>query len=578
MDTADTVTLCRIDSSDPETGTGEVVVPRDLGPVRLIRRIGRGGMGVVYLARHEMLGRDVAVKFLLNAVAGEDDPKFERFVQSTRAAAAVDHPGLTTIHHADVVQGVPYMVMRYVDGPTLSIVLERGGPLPPATAAAVLDKACAALAPLHEQGIVHRDIKSSNILLDADGGVFVTDFGLAIVGKRLTGGSQVHGLAGTPAYMAPEMFDGTVSIRSDIYALGIMAYEILAGSLPFTGAIEHLRDAHRDHPIGTECLSEHGVDEALIDVIVRATNKQTLYRYKSAEALGRACVEAVGGHEAVRDAMRDLQRRVADCTGERGSAGDDTPADDRPSTTTYFDRISQIAAQKHEARPDEQPPEIDAADSPAPPEVRLPPVVAPLAPPTVPGDLCAAPRPIAWPGVLGVIDIVLGSLGALYVGSQLASYAMLDQTSAALGSMGSVNPLAAMSVYRGPIIATSIVSSLVAVLLIFGGIGLVRRRPWGARVVRFWAVLKIVVSIQIAILTVLNTQASMAASTAQTTMPKQWGAISMGFAVVAGALGLLWFWALPVFNLIWLGRGSIRRQVRSWDAPDETGGSPGRIT
>ena len=113
-----TITLSQIRSSD--TPARDITIPRELGPVRLIREIGRGGMGVVYLGRHGMLDRDVAVKFLLNAVAGTDDPGFKRFLAEGRAAAAVRHPALTVVYDADLIENVPYLVIEYVDGPTLS--------------------------------------------------------------------------------------------------------------------------------------------------------------------------------------------------------------------------------------------------------------------------------------------------------------------------------------------------------------------------------------------------------------------------------------------------------------------------
>ena len=173
----ETITLTRSTAAGAPSGEqAEVTIPRELGSVRLIREIGRGGMGVVYLARHKMLGRDVAVKFLLHAVAGPDDPGFTRFLEGARAAAAVRHVGLTAVYDADLANGVPYLVMEYVDGPTLSELLERSGPLSVAVALAVLDEVLASLAELHERGIIHRDIKPSNILLDRDGRVLLADW------------------------------------------------------------------------------------------------------------------------------------------------------------------------------------------------------------------------------------------------------------------------------------------------------------------------------------------------------------------------------------------------------------------
>ncbi|MCH9035578.1 MAG: serine/threonine protein kinase, partial [Planctomycetes bacterium] len=252
MSSQDTITLTG--SATGDTPVGEVTIPRELGPVRLLREIGRGGMGVVYLGRHQMLDRDVAVKFLLNAVAGPDDPGFARFLEGARAAARLEHPGLTTIHHADMVDGIPYLVMQYIDGPTLSDVLKQTGPLSLSALFAVLDAVSEAIGELHDRGIIHRDIKPSNVLLSHDGRVVVTDFGLAVARPMGQRGPSSAGLAGTPAYMAPEMFTGEVSLRSDVYALGIMTFELLTGELPFTGTLEEVRQKHLHEPMRLEPL------------------------------------------------------------------------------------------------------------------------------------------------------------------------------------------------------------------------------------------------------------------------------------------------------------------------------------
>ncbi len=161
MESHNTITFAGFKkTADPSV---EVTIPRELGPVRLLHEIGRGGMGVVYLGRHRMLDRDVAVKFLLHAVAGPDDPGFAGFLEGTRAAATVEHPALTTIHHADVIDGIPYLVMQYIDGPTLGDVLKQTGPLSLSALYAVLDAVSEAIGELHDREIVHRDIKPANI-------------------------------------------------------------------------------------------------------------------------------------------------------------------------------------------------------------------------------------------------------------------------------------------------------------------------------------------------------------------------------------------------------------------------------
>ncbi|MCH7925850.1 MAG: serine/threonine protein kinase, partial [Planctomycetes bacterium] len=333
-------------AADPSV---EVTIPRELGPVRLLHEIGRGGMGVVYLGRHRMLDRDVAVKFLLHAVAGPDDPGFAGFLEGTRAAAAVQHPGLTTIHHADVVDGIPYLVMQYIDGPTLGDVLKQTGPLNSSALFAVLDAVSEAIGELHDREIVHRDIKPANILLDRKGRVFVTDFGLACSRPRAQRGQASTGLAGTPSYMAPEMFDGEVSLRSDVYALGITCFELLTGKLPFGGTLDEVREKHIHQALPVELLQEQDVDAELIEVIERATHKDAMYRYKTARHFGAALKSGVATEEVLKDGASELHRVVARSL-HKGSDATTPETVEKTPTSTYFARLSEIAGEKRATR------------------------------------------------------------------------------------------------------------------------------------------------------------------------------------------------------------------------------------
>jgi len=370
-----TVTLAR---GTPAAPAADVVVPDQIGPVRLLHEIGRGGMGVVYLGRHDVLRRDVAVKFLLNAVRDPNDPGFARFVEGVRAAAAVRHPGLTAVHDANVINDVPYVVMEYVDGPTLAGVLAAGGPLPPPVALWLTATVADAIAALHDKDIVHRDIKPANVLVDAAGDVFVTDFGLACL--RPPGTSTTGELAGTPAYMAPEMFDGAVSPRSDVYALGVMLFELLTGEPPFVGSLSELRAEHAYRPPPTQRLADRGVGAAVIEVIERALHKNAMFRFKSARYFRRALDEASGGRPPGDAYKAELGRRVA---GYLAVTPIPAPrAAPEATTPSYHDRLSELAARKR----GETPP---ALDTPTVPPVAEPaPSVAvpvPLPPPVEPG-------------------------------------------------------------------------------------------------------------------------------------------------------------------------------------------------
>ncbi|MDX2148630.1 MAG: protein kinase [Planctomycetota bacterium] len=293
-----------------ESAPAEAVIPRQLGPVRLLREIGKGGMGVVWLGAHELLSRDVAVKFVLIA-KGSERKALDAFIAGAQAAAKVRHEGLIEIFNADVLEGVPYLVMEYVDGPSLESVIDKGGPLELSAVAAVAQSTCEAIAALHDENLIHRDIKPGNLLVSPDGRVLVTDFGLACERPRgtpsaglatgstcdpaIAGGQPpaLPSISGTPLYMAPEMFQGEVRDRGDIYALGITLYELLSGTPPFLGDFDEIERQHRHAELPREPLIKRGVPEALIEVLERATHKQHLLRYRSCRHLLAAIKAAV---------------------------------------------------------------------------------------------------------------------------------------------------------------------------------------------------------------------------------------------------------------------------------------------
>jgi eukaryotic-like serine/threonine-protein kinase len=148
---------------------------KQFGSTRLIRRIGTGGMGEVWLGRHQLLGRDVAIKFLLTAAMNREDPVFATFIQGAKAAASVEHPALNKVHHADVADGIPYLVLEYLDGSSLAELIARSGPLSVAMVRAIIEPVCDAVAELHHRDLLHRDIKPSNIMLTSEGRVVLTD-------------------------------------------------------------------------------------------------------------------------------------------------------------------------------------------------------------------------------------------------------------------------------------------------------------------------------------------------------------------------------------------------------------------
>lgn len=262
-------------------------LPRDFGPYELEEELGRGGMGVVYLARHRALRTHFALKMIRASEFAAAD-EIRRFFQEARAAAQLRHPHIVSVHDAGEIGQCPFLVMRYVRGETLAVRLKRGLPESSETAR-IMQAVARAVQYLHEQGIVHRDLKPSNILLDESGQPQVTDFGLIklfrLDGERTATGAVI----GTPAYMAPEQAWGRpeqVGPACDIYSLGAILYQCLAGRPPFPeerplDQILRLRDADPRPP---RSLNRE-VPEELEQICLRCLEKQPQNRYGSAGML-----------------------------------------------------------------------------------------------------------------------------------------------------------------------------------------------------------------------------------------------------------------------------------------------------
>ncbi len=223
---------------------------RVLGVYAVERQVGRGGMGAVYLARDDVSGQRVAVKVLPGSAARERSAR-ERFIQEARALAALDHPGIVPLITFAQEGDDRFLVMKFVDGRGLDGRLRAERVLPLAVALRVTREVCAALAYAHRRGVVHRDIKPANVLLDAEGRVVIVDFGIARTGDGAPKLTQTGMLMGTPQYMSPEQIAGhVVDGRSDLYACGLLLFEMLAGRPPFDGerTFDILR-AHVDQPV-----------------------------------------------------------------------------------------------------------------------------------------------------------------------------------------------------------------------------------------------------------------------------------------------------------------------------------------
>jgi serine/threonine protein kinase len=251
------------------------------GRYRLERPLGRGGMASVYLAHDAELDRPVAVKLLAESLAGNTDFR-KRFLREARLAARLSHPNVVAVYDAGEADGGrPYIVMEYVDGTTL----EDRGPLPPAEAVELARQACHGLAHAHAAGLVHRDVKPHNLLLRTDGTLKVADFGIARAAEA-TALTQVGTVLGTAAYLAPEQAAGEeVTAAADVYSLGAVLYELLAGRPPYEPAsLADLADRPEIRPVG-ELAPE--VPRHVEDAVMRSLARNPAYRPASADELAR---------------------------------------------------------------------------------------------------------------------------------------------------------------------------------------------------------------------------------------------------------------------------------------------------
>jgi eukaryotic-like serine/threonine-protein kinase len=301
---------CGTQGSDPEAGT-VVLAPEDsevlLARLRLVfggefdveRELGRGGMAAVFKAVEIPLRRQVALKVLLPEM-GIAAATVERFKREASLVAGLDHPNVVPIYRVGLVGGVFHIAMRFVDGRSLHSILEAQGALPLPAVLAVLRGATRGLAFAHDRGVVHRDVKGGNILVDTDGRVLISDFGIAL---RATDASitAVGTVIGTPSFMSPEQCAGHRAVpQSDQYSLGIVAFQMLTGSVPFESeGLAGLMQHHFFTPVPDIRLVRDDVPEALVAWIERAMTKAPDQRFpRTREML--AALEAIPFPEADR--------------------------------------------------------------------------------------------------------------------------------------------------------------------------------------------------------------------------------------------------------------------------------------
>jgi hypothetical protein len=262
-------------------------------------RLGRGGMGILFLALEPGLERRVALK-LIAPEAAADEVFAQRFAEESRIAASIEHPNVVPIYAAGEEDGVPWIAMRYVAGSDLGRRLTQVGRLEPEHAVALIAQIGNGLDAIHAAGLVHRDVKPANVLLSGEPGsehAYITDFGVARNVATQSGLTQTGRFVGTLDYVAPEQISGErVDARVDVYALGCLLYKLLTGEVPFPREGEAARlYAHLHDPPPAPSLYVPSLPMALDDVVIRAMSKSPGDRHPSAGDLGRAAQAALSG-------------------------------------------------------------------------------------------------------------------------------------------------------------------------------------------------------------------------------------------------------------------------------------------
>lgn len=297
-----------------------------VGQYELVEEIGKGGMATVYRAYQPRMERFVAVKVINKAILS-DETAMERFTREARLVVKLEHPHLLPVYDYDGHNDPPYIVMRYLESGTLKDVLEQGA-LPLREAAFMLQQITSALDYAHRQGVIHRDIKPSNIMIDADGNAFLMDFGIAHISDQKEGLTQTGFAVGTPGYMSPEQALGeSVDSRTDIYAIGVVLFQMITGELPYTSetpmglVLKHMQEPV---PIATERNPD--LPDEVNDIIASAMAKQPENRYQTGGEMVEALMEVVGNITSNRGAPTQLriaaQRALENLQSEREKNND----------------------------------------------------------------------------------------------------------------------------------------------------------------------------------------------------------------------------------------------------------------
>jgi serine/threonine protein kinase len=326
------------------------------GRYELRSRLGRGGMAEVFRAVDTRLGRDVAVKVLARHLLA-DPRSVERFEREGRTAASLHHPNIVNVYDAASEGDTHYLVMELVEGPTLAEIIKREGQMPLPRALDIASRIAAALQVAHGRGLVHHDVKPSNVLFDRDDNVKVTDFGIARAAS-----SDITTVQGSPPYVAPEQAKGgRADPRSDVYGLGCVLFEMLAGQPPFSGSsASAVIMQHLETPPPPLTKFRNDVPADVSNIVTRALAKDPEQRYDSAQAL-RSDLDLVAAGQPISDAtiastrqLDDPERTVAVGANDATVASDRTIRSD-PNRVWEPPRDTTRAYTQYTPRDDEPP-------------------------------------------------------------------------------------------------------------------------------------------------------------------------------------------------------------------------------
>jgi len=269
----------------------------------ILKKLGQGGFASVYLAKDTMLGRKVAIK-VLDAQLPANDPTFlKRFEREAQTVAQLNHPHIIDVYEFGQAEGHYFIVMPYLSGPDLAHLLQQQGPLSVEQVIRITEQVGAALDYAHNQGVIHRDIKPPNVIFNEQGQAILTDFGIVKLANETTALTQTGGVIGTPYYMAPEQWTtGQMDARTDLYALGVMVYQMLTGQVPFSGQTPHrIMYAHLNETPPPLHVLNPALSPAVEKVLLKILAKSPAQRYQTAAQFCADLQAALIGRSKAKD-------------------------------------------------------------------------------------------------------------------------------------------------------------------------------------------------------------------------------------------------------------------------------------